>query len=51
MYLLMDSEVGRVAGYLPSCKLRGQVIFSRGVKRQMAHSTVKSMGNFLAPEP
>ena len=24
---------------------------SRGGKRQIAHSTVKSMGNFLAPEP
>ena len=27
------------------------VNFSRGVKRQIAHSTVKIFGNFLAPEP
>ena len=27
------------------------VYYSRGGKRQIAPSTVKSMGNFLAPEP
>ena len=38
-------------GCKPTSQARQRAPSSRGVKRQIAHSTVKGLDNFLASEP